>query len=54
MPMVTVSPEYQVVIPREIRESMAILPGHKIQMLVCHNRCAQGLAVLLRNLLLCQ
>ena len=38
MPVVTVSPKYQVVIPKEIRESMAILPGHKIQMPVCHNR----------------
>lgn len=38
MPTVTVSPTYQIVIPKEIRQSMAIRPGHKIQMLTCGNR----------------
>ena len=38
MSTVTVSPEYQVVIPKEIRESMAIRPGHEIEMRVCGNR----------------
>jgi len=34
MPAVTVSPKYQVVIPREIREQMNILPGQKVQMMI--------------------
>ena len=34
MTMVTVSPKYQVVIPKEIREEMAIEPGQQVQMLV--------------------
>lgn len=31
MPIVTVSPKYQVVIPREIRESLGLEPGQKVQ-----------------------
>lgn len=31
MTVVTVSPKYQVVIPRQIRESLGILPGQKVQ-----------------------
>ena len=31
MPIVTVSPKYQVVIPREIRVSLGIEPGQKVQ-----------------------
>ncbi|TVP57584.1 MAG: AbrB/MazE/SpoVT family DNA-binding domain-containing protein [Halomonadaceae bacterium] len=31
MTSVTVSPKYQIVIPKEIRESMGILPGQKVQ-----------------------
>jgi AbrB family looped-hinge helix DNA binding protein len=31
MPVVTVSPKYQIVIPKEIRKSMGIKPGQKIQ-----------------------
>jgi AbrB family looped-hinge helix DNA binding protein len=38
MTAVTVSPKYQVVIPKEIRESMQIRPGQKIQMLIYKNR----------------
>ena len=34
MPVVTVSPKYQVVIPKEIREEMDIKPGQKVDMLV--------------------
>ncbi|MBM3909019.1 MAG: AbrB/MazE/SpoVT family DNA-binding domain-containing protein [Gemmatimonadetes bacterium] len=30
MTVVTVSPKYQVVIPRHIRESLGILPGQKV------------------------
>jgi AbrB family looped-hinge helix DNA binding protein len=33
MAAVTVSPKYQIVIPREIREPMGIRPGQKIQMM---------------------
>ena len=31
MATVTVSPKYQVVIPREIRESLGLKPGEKLQ-----------------------
>lgn len=34
MPAVTVSPKYQVVIPKEIREEMDIKPGQKVQMMI--------------------
>jgi AbrB family looped-hinge helix DNA binding protein len=34
MPAVTVSPKYQVVIPKEIREEMGIQPGQKVDMLI--------------------
>ena len=35
---VTVSPKYQVVIPKEVRESMGIVSGQKIQVLTYRNR----------------
>ena len=35
---VTVSPKYQVVIPKDVRESMGIKSGQKIQVLVYKNR----------------
>jgi AbrB family looped-hinge helix DNA binding protein len=38
MTSVTVSPKYQVVIPKEIRESMGIVSGQKIQVLTYRNR----------------
>lgn len=31
MAIVTVSPKFQVVIPRHIREALGILPGQKVQ-----------------------
>ncbi len=31
MPVVTVSPKFQVVIPREIREGLGLRPGHRVQ-----------------------
>ena len=31
MTLVTVSPKYQIVIPKEIRESMGIVSGQKVQ-----------------------
>jgi AbrB family looped-hinge helix DNA binding protein len=34
MPAVTVSPKYQVVIPKQIREEMDIKPGQKVDMLI--------------------
>lgn len=37
MAAVTVSPKYQIVIPKEIRESMGIVSGQKVEML-----CYQG------------
>lgn len=38
MTAVTVSPKFQVVIPREIRESVGIVPGQKVQMMAYKNR----------------
>jgi AbrB family looped-hinge helix DNA binding protein len=38
MTSVTVSPKYQIVIPKEIRESMGIFSGQKIQMMSYQGR----------------
>ena len=38
METVTVSPKFQVVIPKEIRESLKLSPGQKIQALLYDNR----------------
>ena len=38
MTTVTVSPKFQVVIPKEVRESMGIFSGQKIQVLTFRNR----------------
>ena len=38
MTSVTVSPKYQVVIPKSVRESMGIVSGQKIQVLTYRNR----------------
>jgi AbrB family looped-hinge helix DNA binding protein len=38
MTAVTVSPKYQVVIPKQVRESMGIYSGQKIQVLTYQNR----------------
>ena len=38
MTSVTVSPKFQVVIPKEVRESMGIFSGQKIQVLTYQNR----------------
>ncbi len=38
MTAVTVSPKYQVVIPKGIRESMGIVSGQKVQMITFLNR----------------
>ena len=38
MTSVTVSPKYQVVIPKDVRESMGIVSGQKIQVLTYGNR----------------
>ena len=38
MKAVTVSSKFQVVIPREVRESMALQPGTKVQVLQYENR----------------
>ena len=38
MTAVTVSPKFQVVIPKDIRESMGIFSGQKVQMLTYQNR----------------
>jgi AbrB family looped-hinge helix DNA binding protein len=38
MKSVTISPKYQVVIPREVRQSMEIKPGSKVQVLLYENR----------------
>jgi AbrB family looped-hinge helix DNA binding protein len=38
MTVVTVSPKFQVVIPKEIREAMGIASGQKVQILTYQNR----------------
>ena len=38
MKAVIVSPKFQIVIPKEVRESMGITSGQKIQMLTYQNR----------------
>lgn len=38
MTAVTVSPKFQVVIPKEIRDSMGIVSGQKVQILTYQNR----------------
>ena len=38
METITVSPKYQVVIPKRIRERMNIKPGQKLQVLYSGNR----------------
>lgn len=38
MSAVTVSPKYQVVIPKQIRERMGILPGQKLEVIALDNQ----------------
>lgn len=38
MTIVTVSPKYQVVIPKDVRERLGIEPGQKVQALVYGDR----------------
>lgn len=38
METVTISPKYQIVIPREVREALGIKPGQKVQVLHYQNR----------------
>jgi AbrB family looped-hinge helix DNA binding protein len=38
MQTVTVSPKFQVVIPREIREALGLQPGQKVQAIQYENR----------------
>ncbi len=38
MTAVTVSPKFQIVIPKEVRESLGIFSGQKIQVLIHQNR----------------
>lgn len=38
MTAVTVSPKFQVVIPKDIRESMGIISGQKVQIITYQNR----------------
>ena len=38
METVTISPKFQVVIPRHIREKLALVPGQKVQTLMYENR----------------
>ncbi len=38
MTTVTVSPKYQIVIPKEIREACGIVPGEKAQIIAYENR----------------
>ena len=38
MEIVTISPKYQIVIPKEIREELNLHPGEKIQAIIYNNR----------------
>lgn len=38
MNTVTISPKYQVVIPKAIRELLGLKPGQKVQAIAYHNR----------------
>ena len=38
METVTISPKFQLVIPRHIREQLALFPGQKVQTFVYENR----------------
>jgi AbrB family looped-hinge helix DNA binding protein len=38
MAAVKISPKYQVVIPKEIREKLGLAPGQKMEMLLYENR----------------
>ena len=38
MDTVTISPKFQVVIPRDIRKSLGLVPGQKVQALVYEDR----------------
>ena len=38
MQTVTVSPKYQVVIPKSVREALHLRPGQKMQVVECHGR----------------
>ena len=38
MDVVTISPKFQVVIPKEIRESMGLEPGQKVHAIAYNNR----------------
>ena len=38
MDVVTVSPKYQVVIPKKVRRALKITPGQKVRVLIYENR----------------
>ena len=38
MQVATISPKFQVVIPRKVRQTLALYPGQKVQFVVYNNR----------------
>ena len=50
MATVTISPKYQIVIPREIRNNLNLHPGEKVEVIMYENRIEYIPLKLIKNL----